>query len=98
MKSKLLAVALGLAFLSGCQTQTVEEMSYTQRKELAGVIAKRCVDQGYTEKSPEFVPCIKAETEGEIARRRRASARVDMEAANRVDVTCRPFFGAIRCN
>ncbi|MCZ4088682.1 hypothetical protein [Sinorhizobium psoraleae] len=73
-------------------------MSYTQRKQLAGEIAKRCVDQGYTEKSPEFVPCIKAETEGEIARRRRASVREDMAAANSVDVTCREFFGAVRCN
>ncbi|OCP12408.1 MULTISPECIES: hypothetical protein [unclassified Ensifer] len=91
MKIRILSAVMAAAFLAGCQTQTVEEMSFTQRKQLAEVIKQRCYAQGVTEKSGEFGWCIKTETEGEIARRQRASAREDMAAAQpRITVQPQP--------
>jgi hypothetical protein len=69
-----------------------------ERKALAGVITRRCVEQGYTEKSPEFVPCIKAETEGETARRRRARLHSELMAIATQRVTCVKISGVMRCN
>ncbi|ASQ02968.1 hypothetical protein HR059_13360 [Sinorhizobium meliloti WSM1022] len=100
MKIQLFAAVVIMVALSSCQTKTkvVEEMSYSERKALAGVITRRCVEQGYTEKSPEFVPCIKAETEGETARRRRARLHSELMAIATQRVTCVKISGVMRCN
>ena len=81
MRNVVVLIAL-VAALAGCQTKTVEEMSYSERKQLASVISKRCADQGYTDGNPEMPACIKQEVSREVATRRREAAREDAISAS----------------
>lgn len=91
-------VALSAMLLAGCQTKTVEEMSYTERKGLAAQITKRCYDQGVKPGSPEYEACSKVEVEREVATRRRQAARQDAAfAADRGPTTCQGFGATTVC-
>jgi hypothetical protein len=66
-----------LVMLAGCQTQQVEEMSYSQRNALAKQIAERCAAQGYADGHPKQDECIRLEVTREVATRRNNQARAD---------------------
>jgi hypothetical protein len=75
MRMKLPVVAvLVSAVLVGC-TQTVDEMSYTQKKQVEKQVADRCTAQGYGPNSPERGACIRQEASREIYGRQAAQAR-----------------------
>lgn len=95
---KLIALALCGLTLAACQTKTVEEMSYSERKELAGQIAARCYAQGVKAGSPEYEQCSAVEVQREAAMRRRAAAREDAAAAApRRATSCQNFGGNVVC-
>lgn len=92
MNFRILSVALAAALLAGCQTQQVEEMTYTQQKELVNQVAMRCVKQGYGPQSGEFRQCYDAEFKREVALRVRARERENIELANPTpNISCRSF-------
>lgn len=96
MKSVLLV--MGLLVLSSCQTKTVEEMNYTERKALAAELTQRCYAQGVKAGSPEFDACARVEVQREAAVRRRAAAVEDAQAATpRGPRMCQNFSGNIVC-
>lgn len=68
---------IGLVFLAGCQTKTVEEMNYTERKALAAELTKRCYAQGVKPNSPEFEACARVEVQREAYTRRDNKARFE---------------------
>lgn len=70
---KLLMV--GMIVLAGCQTKTVEEMNYTERKSLAAELTKRCYAQGVKANSPEFEACARVEVQREALARHENKAR-----------------------
>lgn len=70
MRTVLAAGAVLL--LAGCQTQQISEMNYTQRKELAGKLVQRCIDQGVKLGSAEMQTCTWAEAQAENAKRQNA--------------------------
>lgn len=90
MKLRELTVAFAAALLAGCQTQQVEEMTYTQQKELVNQIAMRCVKQGYGPQSGEFRQCYDAEFKREVALRVRAKQQEEIQLANPApNISCR---------
>lgn len=78
---RLAVAALAVVVVSGCQTKQISEMSYSEIKETAAQIEKRCTDQGFPRGSKEFDPCIRQEVEREDAMRRSARARGQQFAA-----------------
>lgn len=68
------AMALVLA-LAGCQTKPVDEMSYTEVKQLAGQIVDRCVAQGIKENTREMTACSQQEARREVVTRQRMRQR-----------------------
>jgi hypothetical protein len=69
-----LAVA-ALMTLAGCQTKPIEQMSYTEVRQLAGEIAKRCNDQGVKGPSREFSACTQQEITREASLRQENAER-----------------------
>jgi hypothetical protein len=47
--------------VSGCETTPVHQLSYSEQKQWASGIGKKCLDQGYKETNPEFKACFRAE-------------------------------------
>jgi|GEM_PF-3225376 len=89
-------VALGCVLtLAGC-TKTVEEMGYSERKALAQQIVQRCYAQGVKSGTPEMQMCTQAETEREVATRRRQAAVEDTRRGNRK--VCNVVGYAVICN
>lgn len=80
MKVKIAAVVLAVTALAGCQ-KTYQEMSYSERKALSKTIAQRCIDQGFTKKSPEATACLRAEAEREIVGRENSRENARLAAA-----------------
>lgn len=92
-----MGVACGLAVLTGCQTKTVEEMSYTERKVLADQVVQRCQAQKVPQ--AEMSACVNVEANREIATRRRSAQRQDAIAASEAgkNTNCQNFGGNIVC-
>lgn len=63
-----IGVALLALALTGC-TKTVQEMSYSERKALAGEIVQRCIKQGIDPRSKEMDACTYAEAQREVTTR-----------------------------
>lgn len=72
---KILFAVVGAALLVSCQTKQIDELSYSERKELAAQIAKRCADQGYPDGHREQQACIRQEISKEYADRQNAQLR-----------------------
>lgn len=72
---KILIAVVGAALLVSCQTKQIDELSYSERKELAAQIAKRCADQGYPDGHKEQESCIRQEISKEYADRQNARLR-----------------------
>ena len=62
---RVLGAVILLIALSGCQTKQIQEMNYTERKQLAAELEKRCLEQGVKAKSPEMSNCFAAEVQRE---------------------------------
>lgn len=88
MRAIVLLASLALA---GCQTKTLQEMSYTETKDVFGRIHQRCTEQGIAPNSPERDACIKQELTKEDATRRLAATR------ERSAVMCQTFNGVTMC-
>lgn len=86
MKALIVVVAVGLA---GCQSnRPIAELSYTEVKELAGMIRQRCAEQGVKEGDPQWDACTKQEISRESARRNRARQVADSTViCNRIGTT-----------
>jgi hypothetical protein len=65
----LFAVSLCLA---GCQTKQLAEMNYSERRDLAVEITKRCYAQGVKPNSPQMKICTDAEIQSENYKRQHA--------------------------
>lgn len=87
-------VVAGLT-LAGC-TKTVEEMGYSERKALAEQIVQRCYAQGVKSGTLEMQLCTQAETEKEVATRRRQAAVEDNRRGSRK--VCNQVGFALVCN
>ncbi|AAL49611.1 unknown [Sinorhizobium phage PBC5] len=68
MKFTSAALMLAVTLLAGCQSKQYSEMSSAERHELAGQIAQRCIDKGYTKKSQQADACLRLEAEREYAK------------------------------
>lgn len=92
-------LVMGLLALASCQTKTVEEMNYTERKALAAELTQRCYAQGVKPNSPEFEACARVEVQREAAIRKRAAAIEDAHAAAPRQRTrmCQNFSGNVVC-
>lgn len=75
---RVLIVGLAL-LLAGCQTQEVEEMSYSQTKTLAVQKNKECIAQGVKPGTNEMKTCVTHEMNREAAVRRNWNARLREE-------------------
>ena len=60
-----------LLCLGGCQTTPIEEMSYKEKRALAGVLVDRCIQQGYSKDQSSMRECVHAEYDREQAVRKR---------------------------
>lgn len=95
MKLRIVAAGLACLLLAGCETTPIQELSYSQRKELAQKITDRCVAQGIALNSPEMKPCQMAEVEREVAtrehnqQRRMAAALAMQNAGNQMQANAR---------
>lgn len=70
----LLAIAV-VATLAGCQAnKPLSELTYTELKQVAVDIEKRCADQGAPRGSPNWDVCTKQEVTRENARRNRIAS------------------------
>lgn len=78
--------------LTSCVGKPVQEMSYTERRELAGQLVKRCMDQGVKLKTPEMEQCTKQEALREVTIRNKA------DADRRSTVVCNNFGTTTVCN
>lgn len=74
---RLISCLFAVAALAGCQSKQIEEMSYTERNDLAKQIAQRCADQGFADRHPQQDACIKAEVDREVSMRRNAQVRAE---------------------
>lgn len=71
--------ALGCAFLlAGCAEKTVDELSYSERKDLADKFIDDCIAQGIDINSDEMVTCFKVEADRETLRREKSKERSEM--------------------
>lgn len=70
-----LVVVIATALLAGCQTQTVQEMSFSERSDLALEVVQRCADQGYGDGHPLQRACIEHEANREIVTRNQSRQR-----------------------
>ena len=95
MRTGLGILVLCLA-VTGC-TKTVAEMNYTERKELAGEIVKRCYAQGVKSGTPEMDTCMQAETQSEVAKRNRQAAVQDARRSSGPTV-CNKVGYTVICN
>lgn len=96
MRSVIVLTA-SLVVLSACQTKTVEELSYSERKDLAQQIAQRCYAQGVKPGSAEYEQCSVVEVQSEAARRQRAARVQDARRAADVTTTCQSFGAMVTC-
>lgn len=95
---KLIALWVCAAVLAGCQTKTVEEMSYSERKVLVAEIQSRCYAQGVKPASPEYEQCSAVEVQREVAtRKRRAAVEDARRASDDGPTTCQNFSGNVVC-
>lgn len=93
-----IAVIAACVALAGCQTKTVEEMNYSERKALAAEITKRCYDQGVKPNSAEYNQCSQVEVQREVATRNRRAVIEDAHAsAPRFRANCQNFGGNVVC-
>lgn len=67
---KIAGAAL-LAMLCGCQSKSVDEMSYTEVRQYAGQLVERCRKQG-AKVGMEMQTCINQEARSDEAKRRNA--------------------------
>ena len=92
MRAVLAALCL---ILAGCQaSKPVSEMSYSEVKQLAAELERRCAAQGYGRGHPEFTACARQEFDREYATRAEANARRRTIANS---VYCQNFSGSIVC-
>lgn len=64
-----LAPLVAAALVAGCQSQPIEEMSYSEYRALFGELHKRCAQQGFPDNHPESRFCIQQELNREVATR-----------------------------
>lgn len=83
---------LAVLLLAGCQSKPIEQMSYSETKELAKQLHQRCAAQGAPQGSPEFEGCMKQEVGREASLRRERHDRLQS------GVTCFNSFGTVICN
>jgi hypothetical protein len=63
-------VLFSVLALTGCQTNPIEQLSYSETKELAAKLHKICQDQGVKENTSEMKLCIQQELSREAYTRR----------------------------
>lgn len=79
---KLIVVAVASAVvLTGCETQPIQEMSYSQKKALVEQIIKRCEAQGVRRNTAEMNTCGQSEITREFAIRERNAAQFNRAMA-----------------
>lgn len=89
---KFWVMVLASAALVGCVGKPVQEMSYTERQNLAGQLVKRCIAQGIDPKSPQMKDCTNQEALREISIRNKIAARRES------GVTCNAVGTAMVCD
>lgn len=75
----IIALAL-IVPLSGCAEKTIDELTYSERKELALGFIQNCRDQGLSDDSPEMVDCFNIEADRETIRREKSVERAQLTA------------------
>ena len=68
MRAKFVMIAT-LILISACAEKTVDQLTYSERKELAGKFIQNCKEQGLSIESPEMVDCFNIEAARETKRR-----------------------------
>jgi hypothetical protein len=110
MKRVSLSIAAAAAFLAGCQTQPVQQMSYKQLVTLTDQLDARCAAQGAPPGTRNYKACFKQEANREVytraANRQRiraignglAAAGAAAQANQPVQTNCtRTTWGAVNC-
>lgn len=82
MRGYSILVVLILAAASGCQTQQLAEMNYSEQKILAEQIVKRCVAQGVKLGTQEMRLCTQVEIQREDATRKNNLVRAQRAQAS----------------
>lgn len=88
---KILLVC-SLSVLAACVGKPVQEMSYTARRDLAGQLVKRCMDQGVKLQTAEMEQCTQQEALREVSVRNRMQARRESGAI------CNSVGNTVICN
>lgn len=96
LKAKVAAGLIGVSVLAGC-TKTVEEMSYSERQNLASELVKRCVEQGVKVGTKEMNSCTFVEAQREIYGRR-TKASNEREAFARLGRGMQAYGAASQAN
>lgn len=66
-----------ILFLAGCAEKTIDELTYSERMELAEQFIQRCEKQGLTIDDPEMVVCFNIEADLETKRRNASVDRAE---------------------
>ena len=76
MRLKYIAI-IPFLLLSACVEKTHEEMTYSERKELAEKFIQNCRDQGFTEDDPQMETCFQVEVDRDAKRRQDSKDRAE---------------------
>ena len=77
-----LAFTASALLLAACSSQPpLEQMTYSQTKELADQLHKRCAEQGAPMGSKEFDACMKQEVSREASTRREARDKENRQSS-----------------
>lgn len=68
MRIKIMIAAI-IFLLPACAEKTVDQLTYSERKELAAKLIQNCKDQGLSMESPEMAECFEIEAKRETKRR-----------------------------
>lgn len=88
---KHFAILAAAFLLTACQAKTLQELSYSETKQVFSAIHQRCTDQGIPPGHPEREACIKQELTKEDATRRAEVAK------DRSSVACINSNGVMLC-
>lgn len=85
------AAALAALLLTGCQSKTIEQLSYSETKVLAKQLHDRCAAQGVPQGHSEFDACMRQEISREASIRHEAAERRNNT------VVCNRVFSTVIC-
>lgn len=92
MNRPVIFMLLTLVLVGCATTKPVDQMSYSEVRDLAAQIDQRCIAQGIPRNSPEFPICTKQEAGKEV------SIRKESQQRRNSGTMCMPVGMAVICD